>query len=115
VKRFKIGSVIGMMALTALGSPAGVAQANAPQAHASKKCRSVTTKNGGRSTFINISGTIGCRRARRVAARANGNIYTALEFKCKPSGKPSRFGLLYGCSGNVNGKPQGIGFYYKKG
>ena len=117
MKRFKLGFALMLVALASLGpavGPSAAGPADGPSAHASKRCKSVNTHNGRRATFITVSGALGCRRARKVAARANGRRYMALGFDCKKSGKPSASGQLYGCGGTVNGKASGIGFFYKK-
>lgn len=114
MKRFRTGLVAWAIAFAVLAQPAGGTSADGPQAHASKTCKPVPTRNGGRATFINVSGSLGCRAARRVAARANGRRYKALGFDCKPGRKRSGFGRLYGCGGTLNGKTSGVGFFYKK-
>ena len=117
MKRLTIRPAVLSVALAALLSsvgPIAAAPAAGPQALASRQCKPVTTNNGGRATFINISGTLSCRKVRRIAARANGKRYEALGVKCKPDGKPQRFGRLQVCRGIVNGKAQGIAFFYKR-
>lgn len=116
MKRFTTATTVSLVALTMLCFPVGVSATGPPAAQqaAAKKCKPIAAKRNGRSSFISISGTIGCRLARRVAARANGRRYKALGFTCKP-GKPSSIGRLYGCSGIINDKAQGIGFFYKRG
>lgn len=117
MRRTTIGSIVLLAALATLFSPVGATAATSaagPQALASRQCKPVTTNNGGRATFINIFGTLSCRKVRRIAARANGKRYQALGVKCKPDGKPQRFGRLQVCRGIVNGNAQGIAFFYKQ-
>ena len=95
--------------------PVTASGASEPEAQTARKCRPATTLNGGRVNFINTSGRgLTCRTARRVARRANGRRYKAFGFNCKPSGRATASGRLYGCGGVIGGRAQGIGFFYKR-
>ena len=90
---------------------AGSSAAAGPEARASTKCGTVTTRNGGKAEFLNTV-KARCRTGRCVARRANGKRYSFLRFDCKPEKKRNLPGKLYGCGRVRNGQGQGIGFIY---
>lgn len=110
-------ATLAAVALAATASvPAAGSNADGPRATAATKCKPVRTQDGGRSAYVRTVGRgLRCRRARRVAARADGASYRALGFSCAPSGEPTSFGILYGCGALVDGRRLGIGFLYKGG
>lgn len=115
---FKRSLAVAAVAAAALAIPsAGSAGSGSePTAEAAKACKSINTRNGGRAEVIRTTGRLGCRTARRVARRARGQrTYTALGFSCKGTRLDSgEYRRLYGCGRVINGRSQGVGFFWKK-
>jgi hypothetical protein len=96
---------------------AGATAADGPSATAAKSCKSINTKNGGRAEVIRTNGKgLSCRTARRVAKQARGKAtYKARGFDCKGTKlRSGEYRRLYGCGRYIDGKAQGIGFFWKK-
>lgn len=113
MKRLRAATAVAVIAVGLTAVPAA-SPAEAARAKQSKRCKAVETHDGGRSAYIRTDGrSLRCRKARRVAARADGSSYRAKGFDCEPAGEPGRYGLLYGCGRVTKSGRQGIGFFYR--
>ena len=97
---------VPLLAAAALlaASTTALAASPPPGAQNTKKCGTVTTKNGGKARYIRASKTP-CSTAKAVAAKANGKAYRTSGFSC------TRISSTYLCK---SGK-RAVVFQYKKG
>lgn len=93
----------------ALSLPVAAA-AGPPSARQALQCGSVSTFNGGESRYLNTY-QMSCDTARRIAKKARGRKYTALDkYTCRPKRSAGVYGLSYLCKNS--GATRSVGFLY---
>jgi len=99
------------VAVAALCIPAA-ATAGEPTAHQAAQCGTISTSNGGEARFLNTY-RMTCRTARRIARKARGKKYMALDgkFTCTPKQSSGISGLSYFCKNS--GTTRSLGFIYR--
>ena len=102
--------ITAAMVGAALCLPA-VAGADSPAARQAIQCGSVATANGGDARYLNTY-RMSCDTARRIAKKARGGRYTAIDgkFTCTPKRSNGVTGLSYFCKNN--GTTRSLGFLY---